>query len=268
MSNIAFSFETPGLNELVGRVECPTGPVRAWAAFGHCFTCGGDSLAAVRISRALAGHGIGVLRYDFAGIGRSGGTPFEGVSADVRDLTAAVAAMRDADMPPSLLIGHSLGGIAAVEAAAALEEILAVVTIGTPSSADHLAGDAGQERLAGAGDRVTVGGRFVDVSPGFIDDLALHPLASTLQASRTAILILHSPQDGIVGIEHASRIYAAARHPKSFVSLTGADHLLTRREDATYAASVISAWVTPYLSKAPNWQAPHQQPGSTEPAAN
>lgn len=248
MSHIPFTFRGSEEGELVGRIELPAVPPRAWAVFAHCFACGGESLAAVWISRALADHGIGVLRYDFAGIGRSGGTVFAGVTADVRDLAAAVAAMNDAGMPVSLLIGHSLGGIAAVETAVASEGIRAVVTIGTPSSADHLAGIGTRHDRFEAGGVVTVGGRSIEVAPGFVDDLALHPLAPSLSTSRVPILILHAPTDEVVGIEHASRIYAAARHPKSFVCLSGADHLLTRREDASYAASVISAWVAPYVA--------------------
>lgn len=243
MSNSLFIFSGSNENELVGRVEIPVGEVRTWAVFAHCFTCGGESLAAVRISRALASQGIGVLRYDFAGLGRSGGAAFQGVTTDVEDLTAAVHAMRAAGMFVSLLIGHSLGGIAAVETAASVPGICAVATIGAPSSAGHLATDV----TPGEQIQVQVGGIGVNVTPGFVEDLDRHALASTLKASSVPILVLHAPRDRIVGIDHASRIYAAARHQKSFVCLPGADHLLTRRDDCAYAASVIGAWAEPYL---------------------
>jgi len=246
MPTKAFEFADAD-RQMVGRIETPERECGAWAVFTHCFTCGADSLAAVHISRGLAKRGIGVLRFDLAGIGRSGDRPLEGITSDICSLHAAVRAMKAAGMPVSLLIGHSLGGIASVEVAAATPGVRGVTTIGTPSAADHLKGHL---RTAGSDAHtvIEIAGRRFEVAPGFAEDLAKHSLMATLRSSRVPILILHSPDDRIVDIDQASRIYAAARHPKSFVSLCGADHLLTTRAAADYAASLIGAWVAPFLS--------------------
>jgi putative redox protein len=250
-------FDFPGFagETLSGRVEQPDGPVRAWALFAHCFTCTKDSLAAARVSRALARQGIGVLRFDFTGLGDSGGDFSEGGFArDVGDLSAAAAAMSAAGMAPALLVGHSLGGAAVLAVAHDLPEVKAVVIIGSPFEPGHALqqfGDAVEEIARMGQADVSLGGRTFTVRKSFLDDIRGHEPGKRLATLHRALLILHSPQDTVVPVENASAIFMAARHPKSFVSLDHADHLLTRLADADYAAEVIAAWADRYLGPAP-----------------
>ena len=237
---------------LSGRMEYPGGRVRGWAIFAHCFTCGKDNRAAVRIARLLARQGIGVLRFDFSGLGESEGDFADShFSADVRDLEAAVAAMAADGKPPSLLIGHSLGGAAAIAAAVALPTIRAIVTINAPFDVAHTLHQFDPEALRvidaqGAAD-VLLAGRSFRVGKRLIDDLREQDQGARLAALRRPLLVMHAPLDDTVGIENATKIYVAARHPKSFFSLDGADHLLSRAEDAERVGMVAAAWVAPYL---------------------
>lgn len=236
---------------LAARLDLPAGEPFAYALFAHCFTCSKDSLAASRISAALAELGIAVLRFDFTGLGGSGGdfanTDF---SSNVEDLLAATEFLRASRRAPKLLIGHSLGGAAVLAAAGRIPEAVAVATINAPADpahVRHLLGDAvaAIEREGEA--EVNLAGRRFRIRREFLDDIARQPIDAAITSMGKALLILHGPGDEIVGIDNASKIFAAARHPKSFVSLDDADHLLTRREDAAYVAVVLAAWATRYL---------------------
>ncbi|MFC3216438.1 MULTISPECIES: bifunctional alpha/beta hydrolase/OsmC family protein [Sphingomonadaceae] len=248
MAQQMFDFEGASGRRLSGRLESPQATPRGWAIFAHCFTCGKDSLAAVRISRALARAGIGVLRFDFAGLGGSGGETF---AADIDDLIAAADAMTAAGKSPSLLIGHSLGGAAALAAASELASIEAVATIGAPADIGHVLSHFDPGELAridaeGVGE-IELAGRHFLLRRSFIDDIRQQDLLSYVRDLKRPLLVLHAPSDPIVGIDNASEIFQHAKHPKSFVSLDTADHLLTNRTDAEYAAAVIAAWASRYL---------------------
>jgi fermentation-respiration switch protein FrsA (DUF1100 family) len=252
MPNRAFEFTGASGDRLVGRIDQPSGSTRAWALFAHCFTCGKDNVAAARIARTLASVDIGVVRFDFAGLGESGGAFAESsFGANVRDLVAAARAMTDAEMEPSLLIGHSLGGAAALAAAGDIPGIGAVATIGAPFDVTHvlhLFDPASLSKIEQNGvAEVRLAGRPFKVGKGFIDDLRRHDQGARIATLRRPLLILHAPRDETVGIDNATQIFAAARHPKSFVSLDDADHLLSQRRDADYAASIIAAWASRYL---------------------
>lgn len=252
MSAHAFEFLNAAGERLSGRLEGPQGLARGWAVFAHCFTCGKDNLAATRISRALALEGFGVLRFDFTGLGASegrfGDTSF---SLNVQDLQSAAAAMAAAGMAPSLLIGHSLGGAAVLAAAGAIESVVAVATIAAPFDVAHVLAQfdpAGLAQIESTGRaEVVLGGRGFCVGLGLVDDLRRQDQARRIAALRHALLVLHASGDRVVDIDHATRIFVAAHHPKSFVSLGGADHLLSDRRDAEYAAKVIAGWASRYL---------------------
>ncbi len=246
------TFSNPDGEALVGHIEEPaSGGPRAWAIFAHCFTCTSNIRAARRITRALADAGYGVLRFDFTGLGNSGGdfadTSFSG---NVSDLCAAAGYLAEQYAAPTLLVGHSLGGAAVLDAAARLSSVRAVATIGAPSRADHvlhlLKGSEAEIEAAGEAE-VNIGGRPFRLKRGFVDDLRTHALPGSLANLRKALLFLHAPLDAIVSIDNAAELYAAAKHPKSFVSLDDADHLLSRPEDAAYAAAVIGAWASRYV---------------------
>lgn len=236
---------------LAGRLELPPATPRAFALFAHCFTCGKDVAAATRISRALAAKGFGVLRFDFTGLGNSGGDfANENFSSNVGDLVAAASWLRGAHEAPKLLVGHSLGGAAVLAAAGRVPEARAVVTIGAPAHPEHvthlLAGELETIRAQGHA-KVTLAGRSFTIQDQFLDDLERLDVRGTLQDLGKAVLILHSPQDEVVSIEQARRLYAQLGHPKSFVSLDDADHLLTRRRDSQYVADVVAAWSQRYI---------------------
>jgi putative redox protein len=250
-----FDFFNARGQRLAGLLDRPPGEARATALFAHCFTCGKDLSGARRIAKGLTGLGIAVLRFDFTGLGASEGefsdTTF---SSNVADLVAAADELRKVKQAPAILIGHSLGGAAVLAAAAQVEESRAVVTIGAPSDAAHVTGlfKSGRPDTDARGDiEVSIGGRPFRIGRGFLADIAEQELGRHIAALRKALLIFHSPTDEIVGIENASRIFTAARHPKSFVSLAGADHLLSRQSDAAYVANVIAAWAERYLDMAP-----------------
>ena len=249
---------------LAARYDRPIGPVRATALFAHCFTCSKDLAAASRISRGLAQRGFGVLRFDFTGLGHSEGE-FENTdfSSNVDDLVAAADHLRANDGPPALLIGHSLGGAAVLAGAARVPEATAVVTIGAPASPEHvkhlLTSALDEIERDGIGE-VELAGRRFRIRRELLEDLASNALAERIGSLKKALLVLHAPLDAIVGIDNASEIFLAARHPKSFVSLDGADHLLTRRADAEYVADVIAGWASRYLPPDPS-EARAAEPG-------
>jgi uncharacterized OsmC-like protein/alpha-beta hydrolase superfamily lysophospholipase len=246
-----FDFSNADGLRLAGLLDNPPGEARAYALFAHCFTCGKDVHAARRIAEGLNALGIAVLRFDFTGLGSSEGefanTTF---SSNVADLVAAADQLRRVKRAPAILIGHSLGGAAVLAAAAAVPEARAVVTIAAPSDPAHVTGlfkDRLAEIEADGEVEVTLSGRPFRIRRAFLEDVAEQELSGRIAALRKALLIFHAPTDEIVGIDNSSRIFAAARHPKSFVSLAGADHLLSRRSDATYVANVIAAWAERYL---------------------
>lgn len=249
-----FHFSGSTGKQLSGRMELPGGRVRGWAIFAHCFTCGKDNRAAVRIARLLARQGIGVLRFDFAGLGDSEGDFADSrFSYDVQDLQAAAAALAAEDKAPSLLIGHSLGGAAAIAAAGGLPSIRAVATVNAPFDVAHTLHQFNPAALAaidaeGAAD-VLLAGRSFRVGKGLIDDLRQQDQGARLAALHRPLLVMHAPLDDTVGIENATKIYVAARHPKSFVSLDDADHLLSRPQDIERVGTMIAAWAPPYLTK-------------------
>lgn len=252
MPTQAFMFDGSDGRRVEATLEPPTTTPRGWAIFAHCFTCGKNSLAAVRVSRALARVGIGVLRFDFAGSGAEGSVPEHPMFAtNVSDLVAAARAMSAAGMAPGLLIGHSLGGTAALVATGQLPEIAAVATISAPSDVQHVLQQFAPEdlqRIEVDGEaEVMIAGRPFSIRRSFLDDCREHDVEAHVAALQRPLLLLHAPLDGVVGIENASRLFQAARHPKSFVSLDQADHLLTKVEDANYAASMIAAWASRYL---------------------
>jgi len=251
METRRFDFTGAAGQKLAGRLDLPAGKPRGYALFAHCFTCTKNSLAAVHIARALAARGLGVLRFDFTGLGESDGL-FEDTTfgADVRDLIAAERHMAEEGIAPTLLVGHSLGGAAVLAAAGDLPDVGAVVALAAPFEAQHALGlfkEDMQEILDKGQARVDLGGRLFTIKRSFIDELRQHDQRARIAALRRPLLVLHSPRDQTVGVENAAAIFQAARHPKSFVSLDDADHLLTRAEDADYAADVIAAWVSRYL---------------------
>lgn len=246
--------------DLVGRLHLPAGRPVAYAVFAHCFTCGKDVHAAVRVSRALAEQGIATLRFDFTGLGESEGD-FAGTtfSSNVADLVAACDWLRREREAPRLLVGHSLGGAAVIAAAARAPEVRAVVTIGAPADPEHvrhLLAPARAELEARGEAEVSIGGRPFRIRTDLLDDLARHESAEAIAGLGRALLILHAPGDRVVGVDHARRIYEAARHPKSFVSLDDADHLLSRAEDARWVAGLIAAWAVRYVGAAGDERAP------------
>jgi uncharacterized OsmC-like protein/fermentation-respiration switch protein FrsA (DUF1100 family) len=234
----------PGIGgrPLSGRLDLPAGAARAYAIFAHCFTCSKESKAAVYISQSLAARGIAVLRLDFAD------TVF---SSNIGDLVRAADHLRETHQAPQILIGHSLGGAAVLAAAANVPETRAVVTIGSPfqpSHVLHLISDQDRIRTEGEAD-VHIGGRPMRIRREFIEDLERHDPARSVGELRKALLVLHAPRDAVVGIDNAAKIFMAAKHPKSFVSLDEADHLLSRAEDGAYAGEIIAAWASRYLDK-------------------
>jgi uncharacterized OsmC-like protein/alpha/beta superfamily hydrolase len=255
MRSKMFDFTGSGGDRLAGLLQLPDGEPVAYALFAHCFTCGKDVKAAAVLARSLAELGIATLRFDFTGLGASGGA-FARTSfgSNVADLVAAAEALRERHAAPSLLIGHSLGGAAILAATPQIPEAAAVATIGAPfdtAHALHLLGDAlpAVERDGEAA--VEIAGRRFTIGRDLVHDLQRQDQEGRIRELRRALLVLHAPGDAVVGIENASRIFAAARHPKSFVSLDTADHLLSRREDAAYAARVLAAWVSRWVASEP-----------------
>jgi putative redox protein len=246
-----FDFANAQGEKLAALLDRPDGPIRAVALFAHCFTCGKDNKAARLIARTLISHGIAVLRFDFTGLGDSEGefanTTF---SSNVDDLVVAADYLRMQVAAPAILIGHSLGGAAVLAAAHRIAEARAVVTIAAPSDPAHVAGLFGErvEEIKSKGEvEVTLAGRPFRVRRALLDDIAEQKITARIAELRKALLVFHSPTDETVGIDNASRIFTTAKHPKSFISLAGADHLLGRPSDAAYVAHVIAAWAERYL---------------------
>ena len=241
-------------SELAARLDRPEGPVLATALFAHCFTCGKDIVAARRISGRLAADGIAVLRFDFTGLGHSGGefgnTTF---SSNVADLEAAARRLEEMGMAPSLLVGHSLGGAAVLRAAGSIPSAKAVATIAAPFDPSHVTEHfaSALPRIEAEGSaKVDLGGRPFTIGRAFVEDVSRTRLEAAVAGLGRALLVMHAPEDRTVSIENASGIFLAARHPKSFVTLDGADHLVSGPGEAEYAAGVIAAWAGRYLELA------------------
>ena len=246
-----FQFAGSEGQKLAAALDTPEGRIRAYALFAHCFTCGKDVLAAKRIAVALAAKGIAVLRFDFTGLGSSEGDFANSTFAsNVADLVRAADHLRETKDAPSLLIGHSLGGAAILAAAESIPQAKAVVTIAAPSDPAHVTGlfaDRIEDIRKHGKAEVSLAGRPFTIKREFLDDVAEHSLMDHVARLHRALLIMHAPTDDTVGIDNATRIFVAARHPKSFVSLAGADHLLSDRRDSGYVAEVIAAWASRYI---------------------
>jgi len=254
---------------LAARLDLPNGPLRGYALFAHCFTCSKDLAAARRIAAELAREGIAVLRFDFTGLGSSEGEfASTNFSSNVADLLSAANYLRDHFLAPALLIGHSLGGAAVLAVAKDIPEVCAVATIGAPADVGHVLKNFGTslaeiEKIGAA--EVDLAGRKFVVRKQFVEDARAQRIKDAVAALKKPLLILHAPLDQAVGIENATEIFLAARHPKSFVSLDKADHLLTDPEDAAFAARVISGWLTRYLAAdTPQGLAPIEHVGIME----
>jgi len=250
-------FANDAGQRLAARIDLPdnTPPV-AYALFAHCFTCSKNIKSAAHISRALTAEGIAVFRFDFTGLGESegdfGDTNF---SSNVEDLVTAAQFMVENYEGPKILIGHSLGGAAVLQAAARIPTSLAVITIAAPADPKHVSlalGDSKEiiERLGEA--RVVLDGRTFKIKKQFLDDLDSIRMQQTIQNLNRALLIFHAPADGVVGIDNAAKIFMAARHPKSFISLDNADHLLMNPKDSQYVGSLIATWASRYIETKPD----------------
>ena len=243
-------FKSAAGDNLAAALELPARP-RAFALFAHCFSCTKDIKAAREIARALRAEGFAVMRFDFTGLGASEGdfanTNF---SSNVDDLVAAADYLRNTYEAPSILIGHSLGGAAAIVAASRIPEVKGVAVIAAPAEADHIALQIGESRAeieAKGVATVSLAGRPFTIKKQFLDDLDNHSVLTHAASLKKPLLIMHAPRDQTVGVDNATKIFVAAKHPKSFVSLDTADHLLSNTEDARYAASVLAAWAGRYI---------------------
>lgn len=247
-------FETAGKQKLAGVLHLPdAGSALAYALFAHCFTCTKNIKAATNIADSLCAQGLAVLRFDFTGLGQSQGDfATSSFSSNVEDLLAAAAYLQQEYAAPSILVGHSLGGTACLAAARQIESVRAVATLGSPADAEHVLGliEDDIETIESQGEaRVNLGGRMFTLREDFLRDVRAQSVRDGVRHLRCALLVMHSPLDNLVPIEEAGRIYSSALHPKSFVSLHDADHLLSRERDSRYAGSVLAAWASRYLEE-------------------
>src|SRR6202167_6053486 len=254
-----FQFTGSEGQQLAAALDKPEGEIRAYALFAHCFTCGKDGLAAKRMAVALSAKGIAVLRFDFTGLGSSEGDFANSTfTSNVADLVRAADHLRQTYKAPALLIGHSLGGAAVLAAAGQIPDAKAVVTIGAPSDPTNVTGQFADsiEKIRTDGEaKVSLAGRPFTITRAFLDDIAEHSLMDHITKLHKALLVMHAPTDDTVGIDNATRIFVTAKHPKSFVSLAGANHLLSDRRDSAYVADVIAAWASRYLDPATSEEA-------------
>ncbi|MCZ4282866.1 bifunctional alpha/beta hydrolase/OsmC family protein [Kiloniella laminariae] len=267
MQRIKLTFPGATGLELAGALELPDQVPLGYVLFAHCFSCGKDIPAASRISRSLAEKGFAVLRFDFTGLGGSNGdfgnTSF---STNVEDLVAAAAALRERYKAPALLIGHSLGGAAVLAAAHQIPEAEAVITIGAPSSPEHVLHHLAEQKdtieQEGCAS-VKLGNRTFHIRRKFLDDISDHNMKDHIRKLKKALLVFHAPLDQTVGVEEARKIFETARHPKSFISLDQADHLLTGPADATYVGHTIAAWAERYISLSSETSKPNRSQPDT-----
>lgn len=251
MAGTSVSFDNSAGVTLKGILDRPSGEPRASALFAHCFTCSKDVKAASRIARALTDAGISVLRFDFTGLGQSGGEFADSnFTTNISDLVDAAGWLTAEVGGPEILIGHSLGGTAILAAAGEIPSSRVIATIGSPASPAHLRHMLGEseDAIREAGEaEVDLGGRPFTIRKQFVEDLDRHDMPETIAGLRKPLIIFHAPLDRIVGIDNASELFVAAKHPKSFVSLDDADHLLSREQDALYVGKVLAAWAGRYL---------------------
>ena len=251
MQNVRVEFPNAAGEVLSGILSLPVSAPRAFAVFAHCFTCTKNLKAATNISRSLTEAGIAVLRFDFTGLGESEGAFADtNFSSNIGDLVAAARFLEDEYEAPRILLGHSLGGTAVLQAAKDVPSAVAVATIGSPAEPAHVAhlleGSRAELESSGIAE-VQLGGRPFTIKKQFLDDIEAHSLADAVGSLRKALLVMHAPLDNTVEIENASALFTAAKHPKSFVSLDNADHLLSRNEDSVYAGHVLASWASRYL---------------------
>lgn len=256
MQRLKLTFENSQGNTLSGALELPDQKPLGYALFAHCFSCGKDIPAATRISRSLVEKGFAVFRFDFTGLGGSNGdfgnTNF---SSNVSDLVSASELLKEQYQAPSLLIGHSLGGAAVLAAAGHIPEAQAVITIGAPSDPEHVShlfSDQVETIEKKGVAPVKLGARTFNITKQFLTDISNHNMKEHISNLGKALLVFHSPRDTTVSIDEASKIFTAAKHPRSFISLDQADHLLTDAADATYVGHTIAAWVERYVSTSPS----------------
>ncbi len=237
---------------LSATLELPDNHPHAFAIFAHCFGCTKDVLATARISRALTQTGIAVLRFDFTGLGESAGEFGETTfSTNITDIVYGAKFLRENYQAPKLLIGHSLGGAAVIVAASLIPEVGAVATIGAPSEPAHVSHlfESHMEKIEQEGSTtIQIAGKSLEIKKAFLDDIKTHNLEGILKNMHKALLIFHSPIDEIVSIDHARKLYEAAKHPKSFVSIDNGNHLLTRKEDTEFVATVLASWAKRYIN--------------------
>lgn len=254
MTTEIFDFAGVGGYTLSGRLEVPQGAVKGWAIVAHCFTCGKDNLATTRLARGMADLGIGVLRFDFAGLGASGGD-FADVTlaGNVEDIAIAARALNEVGKVPSLLVGHSLGGSAALAAASKIPNVKAVATIGSPFDVKHVLHQFDTEslvKLLTKGEaEVVLGGQAFTLRRSFATGLRQFNHARAIETLDRPLLVIHASHDTSVSVDHATQIFATAKHPKTFVSLDNADHLLSDKADVEYVAAIIATWAARYLSR-------------------
>lgn len=254
MQNLRVEFPNAAGEILSGILSLPITAPRAYALFAHCFTCTKNLKAATNISRSMTAAGIAVLRFDFTGLGESEGSFADtNFSSNVDDLVTAARFLEAEYAAPSVLVGHSLGGTAVLQAAKEIPSAVAVATIGSPAEPAHVAhllGESREELEASGLAEVKLGGRPFTIKRQFLDDIEAHSLSESVASLRRALLVMHAPLDDTVEVENASSLFGAAKHPKSFISLDKADHLLTRNEDSVYAGHVLAAWAMRYLPEA------------------
>lgn len=252
MKSKKITFYSEEGHQLSGRLDFPVlGQPKAYAIFAHCFTCSKNLLAVDHLSRSLTQEGIAVLRFDFTGLGQSGGDFADSnFSSNLSDLTCAYTYLEKEFSAPQILIGHSLGGAAVLHLGGKLEKVRAIVTVGAPSNPMHVKHllARGEEEIVAKGEaEINIGGRPFNIKKQFLDDLYANDSHDPIRKLGKALLIMHSPQDTIVGLENATEIYTKAEHPKSFITLDGADHLLSEEKDAQYVGTVAANWATRYI---------------------
>lgn len=255
------SFKNVAGQQLSGRIDFPLiGHPRAYVLFAHCFTCSKNLKSVDHISQAFTQLGMAILRFDFTGLGQSDGDFADtNFSSNLSDIVDAYNFMNENFEAPQIIVGHSLGGAAVLNAATGLEKVKAVATIGAPSSPDHVTHlfDEGRKEIEEKGEaRVNIGGRPFKMKKQFLDDLESRRGDNSIKNIGKALLVMHSPQDTIVGIENAQEIYVQAMHPKSFISLDGSDHLMSKEEDAKYAGMMIASWANRYIQLRETYEAP------------
>jgi len=253
MANVEkISFKNHQGDMLSARLDKPDGDIHAYALLAHCFTCNKSLRAAGHITKGLLGQGVAVFRFDFTGLGESGGdfsnTNF---TSNVQDILSAANFMRQEGYAPNIVVGHSLGGTAVLKAAGLIESVQAVVTIASPASPSHVAEQFSdsKKKIAEDGEAtVELAGRDFTIKQQFMDDLEAASIMSDIGQLKKALLVMHAPLDETVGIENAATIFQAAHHPKSYISLDQSDHLLSQPSDARYVGQLIAAWVERYLN--------------------